>query len=112
MVTVTVNTLLCYIYQDVWPIWSRSQCTPYCVIFIKTLGTYGHGHSLHLIVLYLSRRLAHMVTVTVYTLLCYIYKDVRRIWSRSQFTPYCVIFIKTFGPYGHGHSLHLIVSYL
>ena len=53
-----------------------------------------------------------MVTLTVNILLCPIYKDVRRIWSRSQFTPYCVIFIKTFGAYGHGHSLHLIVLYL
>ena len=53
-----------------------------------------------------------MVTVTVYILLCYIYKDVWCIWSRSQFTSDCVIFIKTFGAYGHGHSLYLTVLYL
>ena len=53
-----------------------------------------------------------MVMLTVYILLCYIYKDVWPIRSRSQFTSYCIIFIKTFGPYGHAHSLHLIVLYL
>ena len=102
MVTVTVYILLCYIYKDVWPIWSRSQFTPYCVIFIKTFGPYGHSHS-YTLLCYIYKRLAHMVTLTVYTLLCYIYRDVWPIWSRSQFTPYCVIFIKTFGPYGHSH---------
>ena len=69
MVPVTVYILLCYIYKDVLPIWSRSQFISYCVIFIKTFCPYGNGHSLHLIVL-------------------------------------------TFGPYGHGHSLHLIGLYL
>ena len=53
-----------------------------------------------------------MVTLTVYILLCYIYKDVLPLWSWSQFTPYCVIFMKTFGPYDHAHSLHLNVLYL
>ena len=53
MVTLTVYILVCYIYKDVWPIWSQSQFTSYCVISIKMLGPYGHAHSLHLIVLYL-----------------------------------------------------------